>query len=255
MIFTPLFLVTLLVLWGTAAPCRAAAEDPDARKFARALVEAIDLLEKEHVQPAPRAQMVRWAIQGLFRGANEPLPAEIADRFKGLEKADPQEMACLLYDARLWLRKPRALEDGKDVQAALGAVFARLEPGAVPEDRSAYAPPEPIICRMPAFAGFSSVGLRLESDTATGMLRVVTPIYRGPAYKAGIRAGDLITHIRIDTDHQNKPLPEPRVYPTRGMSVERAAELIFGPEGTTITLTVIPAGAARAAKKAANANQ
>ena len=73
------------------------------------------------------------------------------------------------------------------------------------------------------------------------MLRVLTPVYQGPAYNAGIRAGDIITSIRLTTDFDGKPLPEPKVYSTNGMSVERAYKLIVGPEGTPITLTVIPA--------------
>lgn len=77
-------------------------------------------------------------------------------------------------------------------------------------------------------------------DRATGMLRVVTPILNGPAYRAGLRAGDLITHIHVHQDQGGTPLARPRVLSTRHMSVEQAEALFAGAEGTRVTLIVLP---------------
>jgi len=41
---------------------------------------------------------------------------------------------------------------------------------------------------------FSGVGIQIQSDE-DGSLKVVSPLEDSPAYKAGIKAGDLITHI------------------------------------------------------------
>ena len=73
------------------------------------------------------------------------------------------------------------------------------------------------------------------------MLRVVTPVIDGPAYKAGIRAGDIITHIELKTDAAGNSLPKAKVISTKGMSVDDAYDLFLGKEGTRVTLTVIPA--------------
>jgi hypothetical protein len=241
--------LTLVAFLPVAAPLD---KDDSSSKFAVGLMEAIDLVEKEHVQPTPRAKLVRWAVQGLYRKATEPLPAALSARLAVLEMAGPEEMFNVVRDARAFLGKHPALPEDADMKGSLDGLFARLEPAGRSEDRSRYITDEESgrgRC-SPLVIGFG-VGLRLKSDPATGMLQVVTPFYNGPAHKAGIRAGDLITHIRIDRDHDNNPLPEPRIYSTRGMTIERAFQLIMGPPETSITLTIIPAGGHKAAKKAA----
>jgi carboxyl-terminal processing protease len=85
------------------------------------------------------------------------------------------------------------------------------------------------------------LGLKIESDRKTGMLRVVTPTFDGPAHKAGIRAGDIITQIQLKTDAAGNPLPKAKVISTKGMSVDEAYDLFLSKEGTSVTLTVIPA--------------
>jgi carboxyl-terminal processing protease len=89
------------------------------------------------------------------------------------------------------------------------------------------------------------IGLTIESDKDTGLLRVITPILNGPAYKVGIRRGDIITQIRLNTDGSGKPLWEPKIVSTKGLSVEEAEKLFLGKAGTRVILSVIPAGTAK----------
>ena len=69
-------------------------------------------------------------------------------------------------------------------------------------------------------------------------LLVVTPIKDSPAYKAGIKAGDIITTVTRDVDSLGKPLNPPEVISTQGMSLTDAVEKITGKPGSNVKLTV-----------------
>ena len=68
----------------------------------------------------------------------------------------------------------------------------------------------------------SGVGMRLQIDADTNVLTVASPIKGSPALEAGVQAGDQI--LMIDGEA------------TQDMSVEEAAQLIRGEEGTTVKL-------------------
>jgi carboxyl-terminal processing protease len=70
---------------------------------------------------------------------------------------------------------------------------------------------------------FSGVGIQIQSDK-DGSLKVVSPLEDSPAYKAGIKAGDVITHI----DGKN----------AKGITLNQAVKKITGLKGTLVTLTV-----------------
>jgi carboxyl-terminal processing protease len=66
-------------------------------------------------------------------------------------------------------------------------------------------------------------GVGMELGQRDGALTVVSPLKDTPAYRAGVRSGDLV--IGIDGK------------PSRTMAVEEAVKLIRGKVGTTVTLT------------------
>lgn len=70
---------------------------------------------------------------------------------------------------------------------------------------------------------FSGVGIQIQTDE-DGNLKVATPLEDSPAYEAGIKAGDIITHI----DGRK----------TKGISLTQAVKLITGPENTRVRLTI-----------------
>jgi len=68
-------------------------------------------------------------------------------------------------------------------------------------------------------------GLGLEVGVEDGVVRVISPIEDTPAFKAGIKAGDLI--VKIDD------------LVTRGMPLSKAVDKMRGRPGTSVNLTVL----------------
>ena len=67
-------------------------------------------------------------------------------------------------------------------------------------------------------------GLGIEVTMEDGLVKVVSPIDDTPAFRAGIQAGDMITHINSE--------------PVLGMSLAEAVERMRGPVDTSIALTL-----------------
>lgn len=71
-------------------------------------------------------------------------------------------------------------------------------------------------------------GVGMEVGLKNEMITIIAPLKGTPADKAGLLAGDII--LEIDGNH------------TRDMSVQAAVELIRGPRGTKVVLTIARAG-------------
>ncbi len=80
----------------------------------------------------------------------------------------------------------------------------------------------------------SFFGVGMELGYREGTLAVVAPIAKSPAEAAGIKAGDLILHIKDD----KKKLD----IDTAGMALQTAVTHIRGEKGTSITLTLFRDG-------------
>src|SRR5438034_10009096 len=68
-------------------------------------------------------------------------------------------------------------------------------------------------------------GLGIEVGVEDGVVRVISPIEDTPAFRAGIKSGDLI--VKIDD------------LVTRGMPLSKAVEKMRGKPGTQVVLTVV----------------
>lgn len=71
---------------------------------------------------------------------------------------------------------------------------------------------------------YGGVGITLGTDPKTRLLKVATPMPGGPAYDAGLTAEDLIVRVGETS--------------TESMTIEKARELITGPIGSPVTLTM-----------------
>ena len=111
------------------------------------------------------------------------------------------------------------------MDAAINGVLQSLDP------YSAYMSPE-MFKEMQTETSGEFGGLGIEVGMEAGVVKVITPIDSSPAYKAGVKAGDYIVKIN-DIQVQGKSLTE-------------AVELMRGPVGTDLEITVRRRGVKKA---------
>lgn len=138
------------------------------------------------------------------KNAGTPLPVEelrqLADVF-GLIKSDYVEN----------------VEDKKLLTEAISGMVASLDPHSAYLDKKSFK-------ELREGTQGKFVGLGIEVGMEDGYVKVISPIEDSPAYKAGLKAGDLIT--RLDTT------------PVKGMTLDEAVKRMRGEPNTKITLTV-----------------
>jgi len=138
------------------------------------------------------------------KNAGAPLPVDelrqLADVF-GLIKSDYVEH----------------VDDKKLLTEAISGMVASLDPHSAYLDKKAFKE-----LREGTQGRF--VGLGIEVGMEDGYVKVISPIEDSPAYKAGLKAGDLIT--RLDST------------PVKGMTLDEAVKRMRGEPNTKITLTV-----------------
>jgi carboxyl-terminal processing protease len=115
-----------------------------------------------------------------------------------------------------------SVEEKKLIEAAINGMLSSLDPHSSYLDAKSFRDMQ--IQTRGEFGG-----LGIEVTLEEGLVKVVAPIDDTPAARAGLQAGDLITHI--DTE------------PVLGLTLADAVEKMRGPIGTPITLTVARPGA------------
>ena len=107
------------------------------------------------------------------------------------------------------------------IEAAVKGVLSKLDP------YSAYIGPKELSGFRAAVENeFGGIGIQITTDD--GDLRILSPLYGTPAYRAGLLAGDWI--VEIDG------------HGTEGLLPDEAIERLKGKEGSRVTLTVVHAG-------------
>jgi carboxyl-terminal processing protease len=116
------------------------------------------------------------------------------------------------------------VEDKKLIQEAISGMVTGLDPHSAFLDADAFK--ELQVGTQGEFGG-----LGIEVGTEDGFVKVVSPIEDTPAFRAGVKAGDLI--IKIDEK------------PTKGMPLNDAVKLMRGKPRTNVTLTLSRKGEPR----------
>jgi carboxyl-terminal processing protease len=117
-----------------------------------------------------------------------------------------------------YVEKP---DDTKLVEGAVNGMLNGLDP------HSSYMDPKSFRDMQEETHGEFG-GLGMEVTMEDGLVKVVTPIDDTPAAKAGIRAGDIITHIDDEA--------------VQGLTINQAVEKMRGPVNTKVRLNILRKG-------------
>jgi C-terminal peptidase prc len=202
----------------------------EATDFARRIGEVTRLLATNDLSESKQGEWAAWGVRGLYEEFGETIPARIAERLRTARDLKEPELLALLREARLHLACRRSPDKGLDTQFAMRHMLRPLDPHAefMVNHRwigcCAYRP--------------VGIGVQLCADARTGLVRVQTPIKDGPAYRAGVRADDLITEVTYLTDRTGTPLDPPEVTGTWGRSVAEVEALLQGRSGSLLHLRV-----------------
>ena len=152
----------------------------------------------------------------LVGGAlGEKLPAA-ADR----DTPPLDEYADILTTISDWAPEPVSAD--KFVYASIHGMLSRLDP------HTAFLEPDDYAAMREKQQG-SFFGLGIQIQKRMGKITVIAPMEGTPAFKLGIRAGDVITHI------EDEELKE-------DVSTDEVVRKLRGPKGTQVTITIRRAG-------------
>ncbi|MBY5989639.1 MULTISPECIES: S41 family peptidase [Roseovarius] len=115
------------------------------------------------------------------------------------------------------------VDEGELIEAAINGMLTSLDPHS-----SYLSPDDAADMRVQTRGEFGGLGIEVTQED--GFVKVVSPIDGTPAENAGIEAGDFITHVDSES--------------VLGLTLDEAVEMMRGPVGSEIVITVVREGEA-----------
>ncbi|WP_372921939.1 S41 family peptidase, partial [Roseovarius sp.] len=115
------------------------------------------------------------------------------------------------------------VDESELIKAAINGMLTSLDPHS-----SYLSPDDAADMRVQTRGEFGGLGIEVTQED--GFVKVVSPIDGTPADNAGIEAGDFITHVDGES--------------VLGMTLDEAVDLMRGPVGSEILITVVREGEA-----------
>jgi carboxyl-terminal processing protease len=143
-------------------------------------------------------------VQAIAQRSLSPLPLE-----------ELQQLAAVFGIVKTDYVEP--VDEKKLISDAIGGMVAGLDPHSQYFDKKTFK-------EFKEGTSGKFVGVGIEIGMEDGLVKVVTPIEGSPAFRAGLKAGDLIT--RIDET------------PVKGLTLDQAVKRMRGEPATKVTLTV-----------------
>ncbi|MCC7100841.1 MAG: S41 family peptidase [Rubrivivax sp.] len=143
-------------------------------------------------------------LQAVARNSLAPLPIE-----------EVQQLSTVFQIIKSEYVEP--VDEKKLINDAIAGMVAGLDPHSQYLDKKSYK-------EFHESIGGKFVGIGIEMAMEEGLVKVVSPIEGSPAFRAGMKSGDLIT--RIDDT------------PVKGLTVDQAVKKMRGDPQTKVVLTV-----------------
>jgi carboxyl-terminal processing protease len=142
--------------------------------------------------------------------------------FASPERETPalDEYADILTTLSEW--SPQPIPPEQFVYASIHGMLSRLDP------HTAFLEPEDFSAMREKQQG-SFFGLGIQIQKRMGRITVIAPMEGTPAYKLGIRAGDVITHIEDEEIKED-------------VTTDEVVRKLRGPKGSQVTITIRRAG-------------
>jgi carboxyl-terminal processing protease len=132
------------------------------------------------------------------------------------EQANLDEYADILTTLSQWA--PESVPPEKFVYASIHGMLSRLDP------HTTFLEPDDYAAMREKQQG-SFFGLGIQIQKRMGHITVIAPMEGTPAFRLGIRAGDIITHV------EDEELKE-------DISTDDVVRKLRGPKGTPVTITI-----------------
>ena len=143
-------------------------------------------------------------LQAVARNSMSPLPLE-----------EVQQLTAVFDRVKTEYVEP--VDEKKLISDAIAGMVAGLDPHSQYLDKKTFK-------EFRENTGGKFIGIGIEMGMEDGLVKVVSPIEGSPAFRAGMKPGDLIT--RIDDT------------PVKGLTVDQAVKKMRGEPGTKVMLTV-----------------
>jgi carboxyl-terminal processing protease len=143
-------------------------------------------------------------LQAVARNAMAPLPLE-----------EVQQLAAVFDRVKSEYVEP--VDEKKLIGDAIAGMVAGLDPHSQYFDKKSYK-------EFREETGGKFIGIGIEMGMEDGVIKVVSPIEGSPAFRAGLKPGDLIT--RIDDT------------PVKGLTVDQAVKRIRGEPNTKVNFNI-----------------
>jgi carboxyl-terminal processing protease len=206
----------------------------EAVSFATKVMQATSMVKEGYWKPLSVGEMVDWGVRGLYRRIEEKnVPQDIKDKLAKVKDLKEADLLQLLADVREKIGKREDLNDDRDVEITMQTMMARLDPYSTFIDRETLAQ-----FKRDTQGQFTGIGVQIRKETTRDQLIVVTPLKGSPAYRAGVKTGDVVTTIIREMDSKGVKLAKPEVIPTKGLSLSDAVNKILGEAGTDVKIIV-----------------
>jgi len=176
--------------------------------YAQQMIAAISYIKSAYVREVSKAALVEAAVQGLYETAREPLPAGLQS---DLERARVDvDFERILLSAREQLGDREELRDHKSIVISLKAIPRVLDPycgiPTAKEVRRSYGDQTQDLIGLELESAFDNTPVLTEDEIMprgarprpmprNGPFRILDVLPGTPAQRAGIKPGDLLTHI------------------------------------------------------------